>query len=257
MAGSQNEHVAEECKWTWLVDGFKYDLETETKPNTVAYYLHHVTAFVCWAKNAGNVPDPEQLSKRHIQGFFHDLLTEPLVATTGNGANRRIVRSERTRWPYYRSLKRFFGWAEKEGFLKQNPLDQMRLRQPVAPPIEPYRPEHLRRMLEILDVAWRSASTPRQRMLAARTKAMLLLFLESGLRLAELAALTVHDVDIPGQRVIVRHGKMGKGRYTGFGGDTKKALWRYMGLRDGIFPETRALWLGEEGQPLSAGIYNQ
>lgn len=68
-------------------------------------------------------------------------------------------------------------------------------------------------------------------MLAARIKAILLLFLESGLRLVELAAQTVQAIDISGQRVVVRHGSMEKGRSAGFAVDTKKALWRCLALR--------------------------
>jgi len=46
------------------------------------------------------------------------------------------------------------------------------------------------------------------------TLAILLLFLESGMRLAELASLKLDDVDIAQQRVLIREGKIRKGRLS-------------------------------------------
>lgn len=45
-------------------------------------------------------------------------------------------------------------------------------------------------------------------------KAMLMLAYGSGLRVAEIAALRVHDIDSQTMRVFVNHGKGGKDRYT-------------------------------------------
>jgi integrase/recombinase XerD len=43
---------------------------------------------------------------------------------------------------------------------------------------------------------------------------------------------------------------MGKGRIVGFGPQTKKGLWRYIGLR-GDSLEHDALWITKERQPLT------
>jgi site-specific recombinase XerD len=134
--------------------------------------------------------------------------------------------------------------------MDHNPLDGIVLRPPKAPPIEPYRREHIDKMREVLAHDWRMAKTTRQRMLAARDEAVLLLFLESGLRLQELTDLKVGDIDLAGQRLIVREGKMGKGRDAGFGPQTKKALWKFMGLRGSYLPHD-SLWVTEEYNPIS------
>lgn len=82
-------------------------------------------------------------------------------------------------------------------------------------------------MLKVLEQDWQIAKARRQRMLAARDRAVLLLFLESGLRCGEMAKLALGDVNLQRQSVLVREDKMGKGRIVGFGPQTKKALWRY------------------------------
>lgn len=232
------------------MEGFKYELETEARPKTVEYYIDHARIFIRWAQDGGQISDPRLLTKRDIQTFFHYLTDNHVVVIKGNGARREINRTERTRWPYYRSLKRFLNWVKQEGYLKENPIDQIKLAEPKPTPIDPYHPEHISRMLKVLDHDWKVASTARQRMLAARDRAVLLLFLESGLRLSELTSLQIQDIDLQRQRVLVTQGKMGKGRLAGFGPDTKKALWRYLGLRQTDF-DTSALWLTEEGHPLS------
>jgi len=139
-------------------------------------------------------------------------------------------------------LRRFFSWAVKEGHLEHNPLDGITLTAPKPLQIEPYRPEHVEKMLTVLNHEWKVAKTARQRMLAARDHAVLLLFLESGLRLGELAGLRIGGIDLARQRVLVSDGKMGKGRIAGFGPQAKKSLWRYLGLRGDDLPHD-SLWV--------------
>lgn len=129
-------------------------------------------------------------------------------------------------------------------------MDGITLKRPMPPPVEPYRAEHIDQMLKVLGHDWQVARTPRQRMLSARDRAVLLLFLESGLRCGELAKLTLGDVDLTRQRVLVQSGKTGKGRIVGFGPQTKKALWRYLGLRS-LKVDGDALWLTEEGKAMA------
>ncbi len=234
--------------WEWLLEGFRFDLEARTKPKTVEYYSDRIGIFARWANNGGNVADPALITKRHIQSFLHELAGTTI--TVGNGAKIQIQRTERSRWPYYRSLKRFFAWAIQERHFEQNPMDGIELKPPKDPPVEPYRTEQIASLFKVLDHDWQVATTERQRMMAARDKAILCLFLESGLRLGELTGLATSDVDLATQRALVRLGKMGKGRMVGFGPQTKKALWRYIGLRPAGAKDDM-LWLTEEGKQLS------
>jgi len=148
------------------------------------------------------------------------------------------------------SLKRFFTWATNERYLEQNPLDGIVLKRPKAAPIEPYEREHIDAFVKVLDYDWQVATTQRQKMLAARNKAILFLLLDSFIRLEECSQLTIGDVDIDRQRVLVRKSKAGKPRLAGFGTQTKKTLWRYLALRgEGLGHD--ALWVTEEGHPLT------
>ena len=72
---------------------------------------------------------------------------------------------------------------------------------------------------------------------ANRDQAILLTLLDTGLRASELCALTVGDLDLKTGKVDVRHGigggaKGGKGRTTYLGKVARKAVWRYLAVRE-------------------------
>jgi site-specific recombinase XerD len=69
---------------------------------------------------------------------------------------------------------------------------------------------------------------------SARDRAMLMLLADSGLRRAELQALSVSDVDLAGQIVRVEHGKNDKKRLSVFSDDTVTALLAYLKVRTGL-----------------------
>ena len=95
----------------WLLDGFKYDFGSTRDPQTLIFYCGHVQRFLNWAEGASIPKDANLIDKRHIQAFFYHLLQETEVVVGGNGACRRVERTERSLWPYYQALRRFFGWA--------------------------------------------------------------------------------------------------------------------------------------------------
>ena len=83
-----------------------------------------------------------------------------------------------------------------------------------------------------------------------RNKAMLLLFIDSGLRRAEMVNLSLSDLDLDSRRVRV----LGKGNKIGiapFSPKTAKALWAWLMQRK-LRARTDRLWTTEEGQAFSA-----
>jgi integrase len=96
--------------------------------------------------------------------------------------------------------------------------------------------------------------------LDARDEAILRLFIDSGMRLSELATLTPASVDFA-NRVVHVIGKRTKGhdrpRVTPFGAKTAAALDRYLNrFRPGHYlaASTDALWLGRAGALTPNGI---
>ena len=59
----------------WLLEGFKYELESTVRPKTVEYYCGEVRRFLRWAHATGVSSDIRLITKHHIQAFFHYLIT--------------------------------------------------------------------------------------------------------------------------------------------------------------------------------------
>lgn len=241
--------VQKDGSWQWLLEGFKFDLEAQVRPKTVEYYYDHTRIFVRWMETTG-IAEPRLLTRRDINSFFHYITNDSPTIKRSNGAGEGARHAESLRFHYYRGIKRFCLWLKLEGYLENSPLDGIVVKPPKEPPIEPYTVEHEDKLIAVLDHDWKVAKTPRQRMLAARDKAIVCLFFESGLRLQELADLCMRDIDLDGHKVVVWFGKMGKSRLSGFGPQTRKALWKYLSLRPAEV-DVDKLWVTEEYRPLT------
>jgi site-specific recombinase XerD len=88
---------------------------------------------------------------------------------------------------------------------------------------------------------------------ALRNVALLLFMVDSGLRISELLALRVGDVDLATGRVLVASGKGAKTRTVGIGQTTRAAVDAY--LEDRVYrPPDSPLWRSQGLDPLSAAM---
>ncbi len=74
-----------------------------------------------------------------------------------------------------------------------------------------------------------------------RDRVLFLLMLRSGLRVEEVANLTLEALDLTRGRVHVHHGKSGKDRVVYISPDTHRALTEYLQRRPGSRP-SRSFW---------------
>jgi len=180
-----------------------------------------------------------------VRGFLAWVGSRTCEYNIGNGTKRIRKAKPSTAWPYYRSLRRLFNWAIQEGYLEANPIATIHFKPPSAPPIEGYIRDEIQKFLAVCNLDIKTGA----RFTGVRNKAMLLLFIDAGLRRAELASLKVSDLDLNGRRVRV----IGKGNKIGiapFSPKTAKALWAWSLLRK-TRAKTDYLWVTEEGQAFS------
>jgi site-specific recombinase XerC len=77
-----------------------------------------------------------------------------------------------------------------------------------------------------------------------RDEAIIRLFIDSGVRLAEMVGMQVADVDLDGHVARVT-GKGKRPRLVGFGDKTARAIDRYLRKR---VPDPGPLWIGGKGR---------
>ena len=228
-----------------LVDGFLFSLQAEGKATrTREYYSKLLRHFLDYTKDRG-WNDLRSLDAQHSREFLAWTASRTYEHAAGNGT--RVLRKGKptSAWPYFRALRRLFNWAVEEGFLELSPLAKTHFKTPSAPPVEPFTLDELKRLLAVCELDIRSGA----RFTGLRNRAMLLLFLDSGLRRAEMANIKLRDFHLDAGRVTV----LGKGNKIGivpFCSKTAKAIWLYLVER-----ENRAvcdsLWVTEEGRAFS------
>ncbi|HBQ17883.1 MAG TPA: hypothetical protein DEF51_44435 [Myxococcales bacterium] len=214
-------------------------LETERRssPRTVDTYRRTLDQLRTWAAAEGMPLDVGKLSVVHLRGFLASLFDTNASSTL----SKKIA-----------TLRTFYRFLVRRKITKQNPAAVLR---------SPKSKKTLPRFLTV-DDAVRVVEAPsedqgRDPRLAARDRAMLELLWGAGLRVSELAGLTLARVE-RSRRTLRVLGKGRKERVVPYGKPAESALEAYLAVRDELRnPKTgeqhpEALFLGIRGTRLSA-----
>lgn len=214
-----------------LAASFKRTLLAENKsPRTVRRYTDDVRFFDDWLTNVGMPRVAAHITREHIEAHIADMVQRWKPATAA------------TR---YRSLRSFFAWCVNEGELRESPMEKMRPPAvPEEPPIFPTEDE-LRRLL---------GTCNGRDFESRRDNAILMLFIDTGMRLSELAGLQLDDIDFE-QGIASVLGKGRRPRGVSFGRKAAQAIDRYLrARREHRDAKSSALWLGHGGPMTADGV---
>jgi site-specific recombinase XerD len=189
--------------------------------HTVRNYLHRLQRFVIWVA----LP-VEEVSSADIKRYIDTLLEKRLTAQTING--------------HLIAVRSFYGYLiEEEDIHLENPvIRKMALR--IPSPL----PQHLqdRDVVGFFDYVKKS-----------RDIALFMLMLRCGLRVEEVAHLTLGDIDYSRSQIMVKCGKGKKDRVVYISNDAASALAKY--LRKRPVTKEQKIFLVEKGvcrgQPIS------
>jgi integrase/recombinase XerD len=195
-------------------------------------------------EQAFGVVEIEDVKIFHLRQFIQSLMNtkvgenNPRMPTQDRPLSAYTVRG------YVRIIKVFFTWCIEEELLDANP--SARLVQPKAPDyiIPTFTPEHIEKMLATRDQKTKDGF---------RNYVLLLVLLDTGMRVSELSGLRVEDVHVSGSggAYVKVFDKGKKEREIGLRPEVGKLLWKYMQKyrRTASVDETR-LFLGRYGKPL-------
>ncbi len=169
--------------------------------------------------------DLSALNTGTVTGFFAHLRERSPSASTLHQA--------------YRSLKTFTRWLVATGALDRTPLAGLTIRTPHTLPQVPTEDE-LRAAL---------ASCPAT-LVGARTRALILVMADAGLRAGEVVRLLVEHLTPADRSLFIRSGKGQKDRVSFVGATTVRALREYLAMRPQV---SREDWLFTDarGRPLT------
>ena len=197
-----------------FLDFLRYN--RNVSPHTVRAYDSDLTQYIAFlskhfAKPASAV-DPREVDSQAVRGFIEALHRK--------GASRASVARRIS------ALRAFGRWLVREEKIDADPSALVG-----APKVEQKLPAHLEmgELVRMIEAA--GASSP----LGRRDRAILELFYASGLRLSELVALDLEDVNLSG-RVARVTGKGGKERIVPFNNSTAKAIKAYLQSRGAPAP---------------------
>lgn len=220
---------------TTLINDFTTSMEAEGKsPRTISTYAQSVAKFVAIAGDK----DAAEVTRRDIDRFLVGLRQAGYADTSVS--------------VWFRGLQQFWKWAIAYGETRQNPMEsyrQPRVAQKLVPVVEKH----------VLETIITECKGPTYR--DRRDYAILMVFADTGCRLAEIAGLRVGDVNLNARLVTVT-GKGNKQRQVPFSRATSAALHAYLAARR-KFPTTRALpqadadrlWVAHRGAMTASGIY--
>jgi integrase/recombinase XerD len=135
------------------------------------------------------------------------------------------------------SVKAFFRWAYEEGFIIRNPTVGVRVGGIMKKVVKGLSREELKQLLEAVEDG--------SSVLKIRHCAIVYILVDCGLRISEVMNLKVSDVDWQSGVLRIR-GKGYKERFVRMGLGTRRALKRYMVVRNGN-GDGDWLWLNSEG----------
>jgi site-specific recombinase XerD len=215
-----------------LRESFLRHLAAENKSaSTLLTYGKAVEQFAEFVARSGMPADVGALRREHVEAF--------LIELQANGWKPASVANR------YRSLQQFFRWLQVEGEIRVSPMANMR------PPHVPETPPPVLQPAELRALLATVAGTDFEE---RRDAAILRLFLDSGIRRAEIAGLRLEDVDFD-HKIVVVLGKGSRPRAVPFGRKTAQAIDRYLRVR-GRHPHAGIewLWIGKQGRLNDSGI---
>jgi len=165
-----------------LIEGFKLSCQTEGKsPKTTEWYISFLQRFPHFLQDNKYPAVITSINRNHIRSFILYLQQDASVPYTGKHLSSATVQG------YVRTLKAFFSWAIREEYIKSNPMIKVPVPRGSSKIINTFSNEQV---TKLLDLCGRSNGQ------GQRNLSIILLLLDSGIRVSELVNIEFADVNL-------------------------------------------------------------
>ena len=190
-------------------------------PHTVEAYSQDIDQLITWLHGEIDVDGPHQVQREDIEAFLAHLGSS---GATGTSRRRKLC-----------ALRQFFACLMEHHHVVHDPTHGV-----ANPKAEEHTPQILFRH-EYKALLYEARENPRD-------LAILQVFLQTGVRVGELCALALDDIDLKGKELTVRQGKGLRDRVIPLTQDACQALERYLLTRRGS--DSNNVFLTKYGTPL-------
>jgi integrase/recombinase XerD len=208
------------------VNGFLLMKATEFSPATLDIYRWALNRMVIYLED----PEISHITSDDLHKFFYYLQYDYKPVRKNKDTTPLKPRSIENAWTAMRS---FFNWATTELELKQRPDENIKRPKYRPAEIVPFSEDEVKQLLKVCEHTSPASTTKRRpfvmkRHTAKRDLALILILLDTGLRVSECARLRVMDVNLENGEIFVKPwgtGQKTKSRVVIIGKSTRKALW--------------------------------
>lgn len=218
-------------KLTEVIDQFMMDMKARRRSEmTLVNYERRLRALVWLLQRVCTqdgqpvvVTELEQVTVGHLRQCVQHLLTSDDLPPSPNPKykGRRPVSGKAldasSVGSYVRVWKSFFNWCYQEELIDTNPVTRLRAPKAAKRIVSTFSADHLKAMLAVCDLSTEKG---------LRDYVIILLFLDTGLRLSELARLRVCDLRDTYVKVVFGKGR--REREVGVSAEVSKLLWKFV-----------------------------
>ncbi len=214
------------------IEGYAVRCQSKGYSNrTLEWYEQKLRNF-CSYMEQQKVKDLKAVTLTHLRAF--------IIFVQGMKSRKGEKLSDLTVKGYVQVVKGFFSWCMNEELLKANPAAKLERPKVGSYVISTFSEDQVRALLATCDL-----KTER----GYRDYTIMLLLLDTGMRISELCGLQLQDIHRDYVRVL---GKGRKEREIGLHPDTVKHIWKYVHkFRDTSDENEQGVFINRGGEPLT------
>ena len=221
----------------WQISEYMiYCRSRQLREKTMNSYEQALRLFERWCSEQLKIDNVDKVTEGVIRRYINDLQERGKYTFYSNDKAKEINFPDRRRDfrkqvsvctinNYIRNLRAFFNWLDLEGITRRNPMKKVRQLKDNRQAKEYLTDEDFKKLISCLDKSYFSEH---------RDFAMIMLMIDSGMRLGECSCLRLDDLDLAKQQIYLR-AEITKGRQNRtvyFSVKTEKLLRRWLQFKD-------------------------
>lgn len=244
----------------WLTDEFMlYCRSTQLREKTMSSYEQTLHLFGRWCADELKIYTVDKITENVIRKYIDDLQTRGKYTFYVNDLSKKKNYPDRRRDyrkpvsvttinNYIRNIRVFFNWLEREYVIRKNPMKRIRQLKHNRQAKVFLSDEDLKKLLSKFDKSYFTEH---------RDYVMIMLMLDSGMRLGECSTLLVTDLELARKRINLRaeETKGRKDRTVYFSPKTESVLRRWLQFKDRYVESDYLFPVKEHGGAISVGNF--